>query len=179
MLISFLRKIKDRRRKEGRMYELEYVLLFSILAILSNANSYRSIHTFIKERFDILKKHFNLKWKKVPSYTSIRNIILGVAPEDLESAFREYSKELVKDNIEKGSVIAFDGKTLKGSFDNLNDEKAIHVLSAFLVEEKIVLAHEKVDEKTNEIPVAQELMGELGLRDCIFTFDALNTQKKL
>jgi hypothetical protein len=153
--------------------------LFSILAILCNANSYRTIHIFIKSKFDFLKKRFNLRWKSVPSYTSIRNIILSVEPEDIENAFREYSKELAKDNIRKGSVIAFDGKTLKGSFDNLNDKRATHILSAFLVEDKIILAHEEVDTKTNEIPVAQELMQELGLEDCIFTFDALNTQKKL
>jgi hypothetical protein len=179
MLLSVLFKIKDSRRREGRRYELSYVLLFSILAILCNADSYRSIHTFIKSKFDFLKKLFNLKWERPPSYTSIRYIILSVQPEDIENAFREYSNELIQDKIKEGSVIAFDGKTLKDSFDNLQDKKAIHILSAFLVEEQIILAHEEVDEKTNEIPVAQELIQELGLKNCIFTFDALNAQKKL
>ncbi len=48
MLKSFLSKIKDHRRKQGRRYELEHILLFSILAILSGATSgsmVDSVHT--------------------------------------------------------------------------------------------------------------------------------------
>jgi len=43
MLKSFLSEIKDNRRKEGRRYELPHILLFSIFAILSGADSYRKI----------------------------------------------------------------------------------------------------------------------------------------
>ena len=38
-------------------------------------------------------------------------------------------------------VIALDGKTLKGSFDHLNDRKAAQALSAFASEAAILLAH--------------------------------------
>ncbi|MBC8264740.1 MAG: transposase family protein, partial [Anaerolineales bacterium] len=41
MLQSFLFKIKDHRRKQGRRYQLGHILLFSIFAILSGATSYR------------------------------------------------------------------------------------------------------------------------------------------
>ena len=44
---------------------------------------------------------------------------------------------------------------------------------------QIILAHQDIDEKTNEIPTAQRLMKELGIRNCTFTFDAMNCQKKL
>lgn len=40
MLKSFLFKVKDHRRKQGRRYELGHILLFTVLAILSGANSY-------------------------------------------------------------------------------------------------------------------------------------------
>lgn len=147
--------------------------------MLCNFDSYRTIASFIKAKFEFLKSYFNLKWKTAPSYSAIRNIILSVEKKDIEDAFRKYSADLVKDDIKPGSIIAIDGKTLKGSYDNIEDEKAIHVLSAFFVEKQIILAHEQVDTKTNEIPVAQELIQELGLEDCILTLDALNTQKKL
>lgn len=127
----------------------------------------------------------------------MRNIIIGVATTSLEEASRKYSSALDKDNktkddkkkeIEKKNekksrakkcLISFDGKTLRGSFDNFKDQKAIQLLIAFSVDSKIILAHQEVEEKTNEIPVAQELMQELGLTNCIFTFDAINCQKKL
>jgi hypothetical protein len=46
--LSLLAAIPDPRRAEGKLYQLPHVLLFSILAIVSGANSYRGICTFIK-----------------------------------------------------------------------------------------------------------------------------------
>jgi nucleoside-diphosphate-sugar epimerase len=43
--------------------------------------------------------------------------------------------------------------------------------------DNIILAHEEIEAKTNEIPVAQELIQKLGLTDCVFTFDALHCKK--
>ena len=57
-------------------------------------------------------------------------------------------------------------------------QKAIQVLSAFWADSRIILAHEEIAEKTNEIPTAQALFTQLGLLDCIFTFDALHCQEK-
>lgn len=74
--------------------------------------------------------------------------------------------------------IAGDGKVLRGSFDRFADQKAIQILSAFLTDSRIILAHEEIIAKTNEIPIAQELMSELGLSGYIFTFDALHCQEK-
>ena len=76
-------------------------------------------------------------------------------------------------------VIAFDGKTLKGSFDNFNDAKAKQVLSAFAVDTALVLAHIEIDEKSNEIPAVQKLLRELDLAGHIVTCDAMHCQKKL
>ena len=46
--LSHLGTIPDPRRAEGKLYQLPHVLLFSILAIVTGANSYRGIRTFIK-----------------------------------------------------------------------------------------------------------------------------------
>ena len=40
-------------------------------------------------------------------------------------------------------TIALDGKTLRGSFDHLNDRKAAHVLSAFASDAALILAHQE------------------------------------
>jgi predicted transposase YbfD/YdcC len=74
--------------------------------------------------------------------------------------------------------VGFDGKVLRGSFDHFQDQKALQVLSAFLGDSRIILAHEEIAEKTNEILTAQELILKLGLSGCIFTFDALHCQGK-
>ncbi len=78
MLLNLLLSIKEFRGKKGIRYEFAYVIYFSILAILSDANSYREIHSFIDIRFEELKKQHHLSWKKAPSYSTIRNIIINL-----------------------------------------------------------------------------------------------------
>lgn len=75
-------------------------------------------------------------------------------------------------------VVAFDGKTLRGSFDNFNDAKAKQLLSAFTVDTALVLAHVEIDEKSNEIPAVQSLLEELDVAGLIVTCDAMHCQKK-
>lgn len=177
MLESFFFQVEDHRRRQGRRYKLGHILLFSTLAILSGATSYRKIHTFISVRYDSLDEIFDLNWKRLPAYSTIRDIIQGTSESELERVFREYSEAL--DETEgKKKLVGCDGKVLRGSFDHFNDQKAIQIFSVFLSDSRIILAHEEIEEKTNEIPVAQILMEELGLSDHIFTFDALHCQKK-
>ena len=46
--LAFLAAIPDPRRAEGKRYEQRYVLLFSILAVVTGANSYRGIQRLNK-----------------------------------------------------------------------------------------------------------------------------------
>lgn len=177
MLSSFLFKVADHRRKQGRQYQLGHILLLSILAIMSGADSYRKVHAFIEEHYAILNETFGLNWKKKPAHTTIRYIIRGISSNEIEKSFREYSAELAVTTDHK-RLVSFDGKVLRGSFDHFKDQKAIQVLSAFLTDSEIILAHEEIAEKTNEIPTAQELIRTLGLSGCLFTFDALHCQEQ-
>lgn len=177
MLLKFLKKIKDHRRAQSKQYQLHFVILFSIFAILSGSTSYRDIARFINVKFNILKRKFRLKWKKSPAYTTIRLILQGTNKEELEKSFREYSEYL--QNMNKSSetkYVAIDGKTLRGSFDKFEDKKAAHILEIFCSNNYLILAHEEVDEKTNEIPVAQGFIEILGFKDFILTLDALHCQ---
>jgi hypothetical protein len=45
--VDLLAEIEDPRRAEGKLYRLPQVVLFTILAIVAGANSYRTIHSFI------------------------------------------------------------------------------------------------------------------------------------
>ena len=177
MLESFLFKITDHRRKQGRRYELGHILLFTILAILSGADSYRKVQKFIVTHYDSLNEIFDLNWKRMPAHTTLRDILQGTSGPELEQSFREYSQVLAESDEEK-QFIGCDGKVLRGSFDHFKDQKAVQILSAFASNSRIILAHEEIATKTNEIPTAQTLMEKLGLSGYIFTFDALHCQKK-
>jgi len=89
-----------------------------------------------------------------------------------------FKLELLYNIPENSFVLACDGKALRGSFDNMQDKKMAQVLSVFAADERIILAHHLIDEKSNEIPAFQQLITELGLTGKLFTLDALHCQKK-
>jgi hypothetical protein len=179
-VLSLFATIADPRRAEGKLYQLPHVLLFSIFAIVSGANSYRGIRTYVKVHRKELNKAFKVKWKRPPAHTAIRYILQGLSATDVEKVFREHAANLnLAPGGAKARVIAFDGKTLKSSFDNFNDIKAKQVLSAFAVDTALVLAHIEINEKSNEIPAVQKLLEELDLAGHIVTCDAMHCQKKL
>jgi hypothetical protein len=175
----------DPRRAEGKLYQLPYVLLFSILAIVTGANSYRGIRTFIEVHLKRLNKAFKIGWKRPPAHTAIRYILQGLNPADVEKVFREHAADLNSSEAATGKrILAFDGKALtlrqalRGSFDAFNDAKARQILSAFAVDTALVLAHIEIDEKSNEIPAVQKLLEELDVAGHIVTLDAMHCQKK-
>lgn len=179
LLESFLNEVPDPRRPQGRRYELGNVLLFTILAVLSGAFSFRKIQRFMKTHRERLNRQFGLNWKRAPAYTSIRDILHGLDEEQFEKAFRRHSQALEESEPKRSLArIACDGKVLKGSFDRLEDRKAAHLVSAFSDQTQIILGHMEVHEKSNEIPAIQGLIKELGLRDRVLTLDALHCQKK-
>jgi hypothetical protein len=158
---------------------LPYVLLFSILAIVTGANSYRGIRTFIKTHLKRLNKAFKIGWKRPPAHTAIRYILQGLNPADVEKVFRQHAADLNSSKATTGTrILAFDGKVLKGSFDAFNDAKARQILSAFATDTALVLAHIEIDEKSNEIPAVQKLLEELDVAGHIVTLDAMHCQKK-
>ncbi len=57
----------------------------------------------------------------------------------------------------KGEVIAIDGKTLRHSYDRAEDKAAIHMVSAWATQNRLVLGQVKVDDKSNEITAIPEL----------------------
>jgi hypothetical protein len=177
-LLAMLSDIPDPRRAEGKLYKLPYVLLFSILAVVTGGNSFRSIETFIKVHRRRLNAAFGLHWKRAPAHTAVRYTPQGLDPQAVEQAFRRHAAGLLDTATDLSHrTISLDGKTLKQSFDNFNDRKAAQVLHAFNLEAGLVLAHIEIDEKSNEIPAAQRLLGELQLANCTVTLDAMHCQK--
>lgn len=158
------------------MFDLPHLLLFSILAVMSGATSYRRIHQFISTHQQRLNQAFGCHWRRAPAYSSIRYILQGVDPDEIAPAFRSHGTGLA----DAAPVIALDGKTLRGSLDRFEDRKAAQVLSAFTGDEQIVLGQILIEDadKDHEIQAAQRLIETLGLSGRLYTLDALHLQKK-
>ncbi len=178
-LLAALEAIPDPRRRQGRRYPLAHLLLFSVLAVLAGATSYRGILTFIAVHRERLNATFGSRFRRAPAVNTLRGLFQALEPAGLEAAFREHARALAGKAPASGlRVVALDGKTLKRSFDHLNDEAAAHVLSAFASEAALILAHQEIAEG-DEVAAARALIERLGLSGVLFTADALHCQKNL
>ncbi|WP_018409335.1 transposase family protein [Methylocystis rosea] len=71
----------DRRRAEGKIYGQVGVILFSIIAMLSGARSYRQIHALIRAKLCVLNAAFpDAALRRAPAYTSARGILRQLDP---------------------------------------------------------------------------------------------------
>lgn len=178
-LLAALEQIPDPRRRQGRRYPLSHLLLFSVLAVLAGATSYRGILVFITVHRERLNTVFGTTLRRAPAVNTLRALFQALDPAELEAAFRRHAEGL-NGGVPTGGprVVALDGKTLKRSFDHLNDRAAAHVLSAFACEAALILAHQEVRGAPEEVPAVQALIEALGVRGVLFTADALHGQKK-
>jgi hypothetical protein len=130
--LALLSEIEDPRRAEGKLYRLPHVVLFAILAMVSGANSYRAIHSFIDVHLARLRDFFSLPWRRAPAYSTIRFILQQLDTASVEQVFRRHAAILHAQAGDAGQRhVAIDGKALRHSFDHFQDRKAAHILSAF------------------------------------------------
>ena len=149
-LIGLLSEIPDPRRAEGKLYQLPYVLLFSILAVVTGGDSYRSIETFITvHRTAVLL----VSWTVRPIRRDTRSRLMGRCSSEV-STTSETAKQ--PNFCIREPALGLDPRDTKVSLN---------------------LAHVDIDEKSNEIPAAQRLPGELHVAHSIITLDALHCQK--
>ena len=181
-LLSLFSQVSDPRRGQGKIYPLAPILLFTVLAMLAGARSYRQVHGFIQTHLDRLNSGFGVSLPRAPAYSSVRFILHGLDADEIERVFREHASGLAEAPVEGAgmpSAVAIDGKTLRGSFDAFHDRKAAHMLSAFAIDGQIILGHVAIAEKSNEIPAAQAMIKALGLTGRLFTLDAMHCQKNI
>ena len=81
--------------------------------------------------------------------------------------------------LTQGQVISVDSKTLRRSHDRNSGKEAIHMVSAWVSENSLVLGQTKVEAKSNEITAILELLNLLDMSGCIATIDAMGCQKKI
>jgi hypothetical protein len=70
-------------------------------------------------------------------------------PLVFEQCFRLWVESIVE--TLGAQVIPIDGKTLKGSYDRVLGKTALHLVSAWSSQHRLVLGQVKVTEKSNEI----------------------------
>ena len=114
------------------------------MAFLSNAKSYLDISRFIKVHFEVQKEHFDWTWERPPVYTTIRNVILGIDSEGLETSFRAHPESNIRGKEFGSSTDDYDlGYYISGPVMNVAISKPIRLGERFFInaEAKTTLAY--------------------------------------
>ncbi|MBM7457239.1 putative transposase YbfD/YdcC [Oceanisphaera litoralis] len=113
----------------------------------------------------------------LPVHDTIARIISALDPAEFQQCFIHWAQSV---NERTGSeLIAIDGKTLRGSYNREDRRSAIHMVSAFAVDNKVVMGQLKTEEKSNEITAIPALLSLLDINGCLVSIDAMGCQTKI
>ena len=170
-----IQEIDDPRAANARHY-LTDILVIAILAVMCGLDDYPGIVEYGRDEQEWLKTFLRLP-HGIPSVSTFRRVFAALKPAVLLKVMQRWSGEL--SGLLAGKQIAIDGKTLRRSFEHAWDKSGLHLVTAWCVQENLVLAQQAVDEKSNEITAVPELLKMLDIRGAVVTVDALNTQTEI
>lgn len=173
-LKTALERLKDPRRTVGGhiLHKLEDIIIIGLCTLLCNGNDFTDIEAFGELREEWLRKFLELP-HGIPDSDTFRRVFERIDPEALAGCLYDW----LGCHWEKGSVVAIDGKTIRGS--KSKSHKAYHVVSAFAAENQLILGELVTQEKSNEITAVPELLDSLNVEGSIVTADAMSCQKDI
>ena len=173
---EYFAKVKDPRVERTRLHALTDIITISILAVIAGAAGWEDIEEYGLNKQEWLATFLQLE-SGIPSPDTFRRVFERINPKEFEQCFRVWVQSLVeKLGVE---VVAIDGKALRGSYDRASQLKALHLVSAWSKEHRLVLGQTKVSEKSNEITAIPALLEMMDISGCIITIDAMGTQKSI
>lgn len=173
-LLTIIEKVPDKRQEAKVLHPLTDIIFIAIVATLAGADDWEAMEDFASLREEWFRKFISLP-NGIPSHDTIQRAFEWIPPKILNKCIVEWTQMISE--IYKGGIVAIDGKTMRGTNDKQKGKKAIHVVSAWYSENKMVLGQVATDEKSNEITAIPELLEILNITGCIVTVDALGTQK--
>lgn len=126
--------------------------------MICGAETWVDIANFGKAREAWFKKFLELP-NGIPSHDTFGRVFSLLNAAAFEACFFDWVQAV--NQVTGGQVIAIDGKELRHSFDSMLGTKAIHLVSAWANENRLILAQRKVDSKSNEITAIPELLDAL------------------
>jgi hypothetical protein len=169
--------IPDRRKHKG-WYPMTSIYALMIVSVLCGETTAKGMWRWISELSRELLR--SLGCRQAPSYSmiwsSLRDADHAALQEALCGWLTEQGNRLYVDRSIR--ILSLDGKALRSASKAAGTE--LHVLTLIDTVAKTLRAQRPVDAKTNEIPVAQELLAAEPLNaETVVTADAMHTQEKL
>jgi len=174
-LFDILDGCPDARKARGKRHKLRNVLAIGVCSTLAGVRSMTGMAQWAAEQSPETLKVLGSKRGKAPSERTLRRVFSNVDVNEIDRRTGQWVA--AQQPLTKGSALAIDGKTERGSRDS--DTGARHLLSAVVHGNGTVVAQVDVDTKTNEITRVEPLFEGMDIKGCVVTADALLTQREI
>ncbi len=149
--------------------------MIALCAVLSGGQTAVDMAVFAEAKQDFLGKFLHLK-NGVPSHDTFSRLFRHLDPDQFRAGFQKFVARFGESG---GGVIAIDGKTLRRTSDPRRARSALHMISAWCCDKRLVLAQIATEAKCRESAAVLKLLDFLSLKGTIVTADALNCQREI
>ena len=167
-------ELEDNREADKVLHPVREILLVTLCGVLAGAEGWEDIEDYGASKLPLLREMLPFT-HGIPSDDTLRRFFRAINPPAFQEVFVSFVRTLLPAAAER--LIAIDGKTSRRSHDGA--VKALHVVSAFATEARLVLAQAATAEKSNEITAIPELLRLLDLRGATVSIDALGCQREI
>jgi len=171
-ILDHFSALSDPRQKWRVVYPLAEILLLVLCATLCGMEDFVEIRLWGDERVDFLRRFLPYE-RGLPSHDTLNDVINALDADLFKACFTSWVEALRDDAPE---LIAIDGKTSRRSHARARGREPLHMVSAWASRQRLVLAQEATDAKSNEITAIPLLLERLELTGALVTIDAIGTQ---
>jgi predicted transposase YbfD/YdcC len=172
-LLDHFSAVTDPREQWRVAYPLPEVLLLVVCGTIASCDDYDDIVDWGEAHLAFLRR-FLPYFHGIPCADWLRTLMNRVDPEVFSTCFMSWVHETWPD---APKLVAIDGKTSRRSHDRGTGKQALHLVSAFATNERLVLGQEAVADKSceqNAIPMLLERLAAAGvLEGALVTIDAI------
>jgi predicted transposase YbfD/YdcC len=169
---QYFATVDDPRIDRTKDHALLDIIILTLCAVICGADGWVDVEEFGKTKRDWLATFLALP-NGIPSHDTFGRVFARIDPQQFQHSFLQWVQALRQ---VRGELIAIDGKTHRGSHDRPNGKAALHLVSAWAAENRLVLGQIAVDDKSNEITAIPLLLDLLDLHGSTVTIDALGCQ---
>ena len=173
VLLDRLSVIADDRQTHRVAYPLAEILLLAVCGTIADCDDYDDISDGGETHLAFLRR-FLPYHHGVPCGRWLTIMMNRIDPALFGACFSDWVRACWP---ARPDLVAIDGKTLRRSHDKSAERPALHLVSAFATNARLVLGQEAVSDKSNElgaIPVLLErLAQDGGLRGATVSIDAI------
>ncbi|MEZ5592708.1 MAG: ISAs1 family transposase [Gammaproteobacteria bacterium] len=174
-IATHFESLADPRISGKTEHKLLDIIVIAISGVICHADDWVSIAQFGRAKEGWFRQFLELP-NGIPSHDTFNRVFSRLSPTGFQACFASWVRAL---SGAYDGLIAVDGKRLRGSYDRASDKSAIHLVSAWAVDNALVLGQVKTNEKSNEITAIPQLLNLLALEGCLVTIDAMGCQKPI